>query len=570
MINIRIAAIAVLISFFFSCQNDDWKKEINKLREELNVQRQLIEALQNEISINDIVYDGNSYTIRLANDIYLVFDNTLTPIITIDRDNYYLLNGSETGVKADGIFSYPVLTTESNGNWFINGIDTDISTSENKAHIINVFIEQSNMVFAFNDGTQILLPIDSFSDKTENDICLPRYLYMLSDTQNNLFIEPFIKRWRPETNYVRFIGSTTVYSKKTNRGVSIDNPKAWATVGIALYDSDFKIIKSHTSIIRLGEKGVGSKKVYVQIMGDSFVQGAFFKDALLTQNYVPNIQMVGLRKVAGETDQYDEGRGGDMLHDYFSIHTGETKAYQGYMHPDNHTYYGATGFWKNCHKVADGIAPELSYSCGRFDYCLDRFDSENGYLITPNANDVMFDNNQNTFIKYTGTEWIHVKKEDFVWNFNYKKYLEAWELPAPQFFGEMLGLNDFRNDISADFSLWNERIAIMKDSYLEAVPDGKFMILIPSSTCGSMNNTNGDFTLYQNASMWRLRKNIIDNFDNRESEGYYLVDIGISIDNEDGYNKNEDGIQIGNPHPYPNYPVMGIPLASFIQFHREK
>lgn len=64
-------------------------------------------------------------------------------------------------------------------------------------------------------------------------------------------------------------------------------------------------------------------------------------------------------------------------------------------------------------------------------------------------------------------------------------------------------------------------------------------------------------------------KNIIDTFDGRESEGYYVVDIGITIDNEKGYNRNRDGIQTGNPHPYPNYPTMGIPLAAFIQYYRE-
>ena len=37
--------------------------------------------------------------------------------------------------------------------------------------------------------------------------------------------------------------------------------------------------------------------------------------------------------------------------------------------------------------------------------------------------------------------------------------------------------------------------------------------------------------------MWQLRKNIIDTFDGRESEGYYVVDIGITIDNEKGYNR---------------------------------
>lgn len=46
----------------------------------------------------------------------------------------------------------------------------------------------------------------------------------------------------------------------------------------------------------------------------------------------------------------------------------------------------------------------------------------------------------------------------------------------------------------------------MKESYYKAVPDGKFIILIPCTTCGSLNNIRGDFTLRQNAAMWQLQK----------------------------------------------------------------
>ena len=83
-----------------------------------------------------------------------------------------------------------------------------------------------------------------------------------------------------------------------------------------------------------------------------------------------------------------------------------------------------------------------------------------------------------------------------------------------------------------------------------------------------MNNDSGAFTLQQNAAMWRLRKNIIDTFDNREDEGFYLVDVALAIDNEDGYRKDENGVQTGNPHPYLSYPAMGVPIAAFIQYHR--
>lgn len=554
---------------FFGCSdNSDLKNELNQLREELNTQRQLIEALQNGTTIKEINYTENGYIIELSNNSLILF-NSSTPLLSLNDDNYWRLNGKETGVFCKDINAVPAVTVGDNNHWFINGEDTGIVAENNsQSSVVNVFMDGQKMVFVFSDGTQVSLNLDLFSNQVENDICIPKYMYLLSDTQNNLFVEAFIKRWKSDNNFVRFAGSIT-YSRRTDRVASIDQPLAWRTVSVALYNNDFEIIKHITSIIRLGKKGIGSKPVYVQILGDSFVQGAFFKDALLTKGYVPNIHMVGLRKIDGETAQYDEGRGGDMLKDYFGVHTSDTKAYQGYMHPDgDYKYYGPTGFWINCHKVMSGNTG-LSYTCGRYDDYAIRFDATTGYLLSPNTNDVQYDNSKGRYVKYDGNQWADVT-ENLTWSFSYKKYLEAWNITAPQFFGENLGLNDFRNDINADFTEWNERIEIMKNSYLEAVPNGKFMILIPSSTCGSMNNANGDFTLYQNAAMWRLRKNIIDKFDNRESEGYYLVDVGITIDNEDGYYKDANGVQTGNPHPYPNYPTMGIPIAAFIQFHREK
>lgn len=46
----------------------------------------------------------------------------------------------------------------------------------------------------------------------------------------------------------------------------------------------------------------------------------------------------------------------------------------------------------------------------------------------------------------------------------------------------------------------------MKESYYKAVPDGKFIILIPCTTCGSLNNIRGDFTLRQNAPWCNCEK----------------------------------------------------------------
>ena len=208
--------------------------------------------------------------------------------------------------------------------------------------------------------------------------------------------------------------------------------------------------------------------------------------------------------------------------------------------------------------------------------------------MNPEKNDIMFDNSLDAYVKFDGKNWQTVSYEDFLWNFDYGKYLLMWNLEAPSILAEFLGLNDFRSAADPskiDFSLWNVQMEKLADSYFNAVPNGKFVLMIPSSTCGILDNEAGDFTTKQNACMWELRRNIIEIFDKREAEKIYVVDAGIAIDNEYGYNFTTDSVftkpyseykgtetipvQKGNPHPYINYPNMGISLAAFIQKYRK-
>ncbi len=507
-----------------SCAADDWKEEIARLQEELNVQKELLEASQNNVYITHVETTDEGVVLTLS-----------------DGRQLEVRNGANGADGTDG------------------ATVTDISMADGR------------MTFTFSDGATIVLTVD---DADANEVCLPAYLYMLSDTRNDMFVEPFVKRWKPYDYSVVFNGS--FYSRRLERVASVDHPENNQRVIVNLFElAHFSRVDNATSRIRVGEKGVGSGKVVAQIIGDSFTQGAFYKDALLRQGYVPGVQLVGLRSVKVETDddvqytagQYDEGRNGACLSWYFDVFTGDTR-YHGFMQPDgNYRYWGTTGFWKKCFLAESGSRPDLEAENGKYGACLSRF-SETGYLKQPAEGDILYDSDTASFVVYDGNQWNTTEKSNFTWNFDYGKYLAMWNIEPPKFLAEMLGLNDFRNNVNADFSEFNRQLEVMKNSYLKAVPDGKFIVLIPSSTCGVMANNAGNFTLMQNFAMWRFRKNLIDTFDKRESEGYYLVDIGITIDNEDGYYYDEEGMQTNQPHPYKNYPTMGIPLAAFLQYHR--
>ena len=420
-----------------------------------------------------------------------------------------------------------------------------------------------------------------------NDICLPSSLYLLSDTQNDLFVQPFIKRWRPYDDYVRFSMNKKygTFMRHLSTVVTLDKPVDGAALNVELINGDeFKTIKRQTVKLRVGKKGAGDKDVYAQIVGDSFTHGQFFRDALLDSGYVPKLHLVGLLKCGA--GQYNEGRGGWALSTYFSVPSKPNRSYHGFMQPDGGRYWGNREFWKmawRCMRKTQPPGFEPTYSCARFDDYVNRFDEKTGVLLNPVAGDIQFDESAKSFVRYDGAAWQPVNGKDLKWSFDYGKYLEMWDIQPPQFLFVLLGLNDWRGNLNADFTEWGKRIAVMKESYLKAVPDGKFVICIPCSTCGSIDNAAGDFTPRQNAAMWRFRDWLIKNFDAREKDGFYLLDAGINTDNEHGYRlatgataapfekysgEEKLRVQAGNPHPYPNYPAMSLPFAAFIQFHR--
>ncbi len=422
-----------------------------------------------------------------------------------------------------------------------------------------------------------------------NDICLPSTLWMLSDSRNDLFVQPFLKRWRPYDDFVRFSmpGGQKAFSRRLSHVASIDKPVEGSVLTVDLVNGDeFKTVKSVTSTVRVGRKGEGEKDVTAQIIGDSFTHGEFYRHALVDSGAVPKLHLVGLLKGSG--GQYNEGRGGVGLVTYFNVPTREVQFYHGFQQPDGYRYWGARAFWTMAWRCFRGTQPkgfEPTYSCSRYDACLPRFDERTGILKDPQPGDLQYDNAAQSFVAWDGTAWTRVDAKTLTWRFDYAKYLEMWQVPKPQFLFVMLGLNDFRSNLQADFTAWGERIRIVKESYLKACPGGRFVICIPCSTCGSVDNVAGDFTPRQNAAMWRFRDWLIKTFDGREAEGFYLLDTGLAIDNDHGYRlasgpvcvpfgevtgQEPLRVQTGNPHPYPNYPSMGLPLAAFIQYYREK
>ena len=419
-----------------------------------------------------------------------------------------------------------------------------------------------------------------------NDICLPTKQYLLFGVQNDLFIQTFIKRWRPYNDFVRF-GGTAKYERRYESVASIKFPETGQTILVELVNSDsFKVLKKLECVIVKAEPGKGSGEVTVQFLGDSFTKGNYFKSAFLEKGYVPNVKCVGLRKVDGVENQFHEGRGRWTLENYFSNKVENPNFFNPFLQPQGKMrYWGSTAFWKSViavdNNTVDGKSFEPSYSCGGYD--CNGFDAD-GFRTNPANGDLMYDFAKKNYVTWNGKSWKIIAGDKVEWSFQYDKYLTMWNISAPRFLIVMLGLNDFRSKpMPLDFTKWNEQIELLLISYKKAVPNGRLVICTPCTSCGVLNNKAGDFIIRQNAVMWEVRRNIIQTFDKRETEGVFVVDASVTIDNKHGYRSRKEElpyvgytgdesltVQEGNPHPYLSYPSLGIPLAAFVQYFREK
>ena len=92
-----------------------------------------------------------------------------------------------------------------------------------------------------------------------NDICLPSALYMLADTPNDVFVQPFLKRWRPYNDFVRFaMKDKNAFSRRLSHVATVSKPTDGAVLHVDLVNGDeFKTVKRLAPVLRVGRKGAG-------------------------------------------------------------------------------------------------------------------------------------------------------------------------------------------------------------------------------------------------------------------------------------------------------------------------
>ena len=157
----------ILCSFFFtSCHDKSWEDEFEKLQSELDIQKELIAILQQNIAVKNITESSNGYTVTFSNGSSIFLSKAKNPhITTIGENGNWFVNGKDSKKTANvNIYEDEnetfFIEIGINGNWYINNEDISIKANDALSDkdfpiIIDIIQTYNYFYFFFSDKTII-------------------------------------------------------------------------------------------------------------------------------------------------------------------------------------------------------------------------------------------------------------------------------------------------------------------------------------------------------------------------------------------------------------------------------
>ena len=332
--------------------------------------------------------------------------------------------------------------------------------------------------------------------------------------------------------------------------------------------------KDITTVVGSPSADNGNKKVLC--IGDSFTyDGRYIKQIV---DLCQNITTIGMREPAQAVASglKCEGRGGWTLaqykEPYGDITPTHLQPFSPFVQTSGYTYYGVVPFWA---AVVNNNS-QYSYGTNGFSDYASWFDT-NGYKLNPSVNDLMYDGTN--FVFWNGSSWEIVSSE-LSFSFDFAKYLSTWQITAPDFIFIFLGKNDFHEGVTgwAEFKQNLDELITSIHSYSNTIKIG---ICTPTTADEASNNSDNRNAALCHRNMWNARKNMISDYDGRESEAIYLVDTGVVLDPDYGFVMQEqkpftfyegdERILFATNGVHPSgagYKQIGTSIAGFIQAKR--
>lgn len=170
-----------------SCADDSWKQELEEIKAELANQKKLIEALQQNATITSIEQGEGKYTIHFSDGQSITLSNGKTPIITIGENGNWFIDGTDTDKPSQGNNGAdgqtPTIEIGANGNWIINGSDTGIKAEgidcKDSPYIVNIIDNEVEMIFYFSDNSEIVV---TKTKDSENNILYGKKWAVIGDS----------------------------------------------------------------------------------------------------------------------------------------------------------------------------------------------------------------------------------------------------------------------------------------------------------------------------------------------------------------------------------------------------
>ncbi len=152
--------------FFGACSTNDLANEVSRLKDELAAQSVLIEALQQNVTVDRVEQGGDSYTIHFSDGSAVTLRNGKTPLVSIGTDGNWYVDGENTGIGARGeAGKAPDVKIGENGNWFIDGQDSGCAArgpqGDAAPSITSVVYGRGGLTFHFSDGTSVFCVMEA-------------------------------------------------------------------------------------------------------------------------------------------------------------------------------------------------------------------------------------------------------------------------------------------------------------------------------------------------------------------------------------------------------------------------
>lgn len=300
-------------------------------------------------------------------------------------------------------------------------------------------------------------------------------------------------------------------------------------------DSYDPLARKRANIIVSSERN--TKPVSVLNIGDSFTARSWFASQVIRSPAFKGITFLGNRTSYKPAELVlNEGKGGWTMGSFHQLDF--TDYVSPFMQPvmGDQLFYGSTNFW------IDATSENPSYNAYNFLKAKSLFDPVTGLLKKPKPGDLMAKGE--AFIVWDGKSWIpekRVTKNDFA--FNFSKYRRAWSVEKPDIVHILLGTNGFyfttTTEFPHEYKSFKQKYDIMISSIKKDSPNAKIIVGTPISA--GKQGVDGTLTSERANNAYKLlAESLIRDYDNRQSEGVYLLDYHAVVDREQGFNTTDN------------------------------